>query len=190
MMKSIKFVSSKLSLWSVLVLGLMVTFSSISLQVSFAAPPENMMTVDPTLQPENVTASVGDLIIVVFSSGSSMRIPEPDKAAMEVSWVGGGNYRGVTNISDFGTVMVESGADGVSRSHGQGMIMNSQGEVATYRIQGLGNMSADGNFRNHGIVFFNATPGSVFEQLSSTVGVFANEVNQKGNAVTKIWELQ
>ncbi len=38
-----------------------------------------MMTVDPTLQPENVTASVGDLIIVVFSSGSSMRIPEPDK---------------------------------------------------------------------------------------------------------------
>jgi hypothetical protein len=168
----------------------MITFSSISLQVSFAAPPENMRTVDPTLQPENVTASVGDLIIVVFSSGSSMRIPEPDKAAMEVSWVGGGNYRGVTNISDFGTVMVESGADGVSRNHGQGMIMNSQGEVATYRIQGLGDMSADGNFRNHGIVFFNATPGSVFEQLSSTVGVFANEVNQKGNAVTKIWELQ
>jgi hypothetical protein len=146
-----------------------------------------MMTVDPTLQPENVTASVGDLIIVVFSSGSSMRIPEPDKATMEVSWAGGGNYRGVTNISDFGTVMVESGADGVSRSHGQGMIMN---EVATYRIQGLGNMGADGNFRNHGIVFFNATPGGAFEQLSSTVGVFANEVNQKGNAVTKIWELQ
>ncbi|HEX6377863.1 MAG TPA: hypothetical protein VFZ60_02135 [Nitrososphaeraceae archaeon] len=190
MMKSVKFVSSQISLWSILVLGLMITFGSISLQVSFAPPPENMMTVDPTLQPENVTASVGDLIIVVFSSGSSMRVPEPDKAAMEVSWVGGGNYRGMTNISDFGTVMVETGADGISRSHGQGMIMNSQGEVATYRIQGLGNMGADGNFRNHGIVFFNATPGGVFEQLSSTVGVFANEVNQKGNAVTKIWELQ
>lgn len=79
MMKSIKFLSSKLSLWSVLVLGIMITFSSISLQVSFAPPPENMMAVDPTLEPENVTASVGDLIIVVFSSGSSMRIPEPDK---------------------------------------------------------------------------------------------------------------
>ena len=62
------------------------------------------------------------------------------------------------NISDFGTVMVESGAGGVSRSHGQGMIMNSQGEVATFRIQGLGNMGADGSFRNHGIVFFNANP--------------------------------
>jgi len=75
MMKFMKFVSSKLSLWSVLILGLVITFSSISLQISFAPPSENMMTVDPTLQPENVTASVGDLIIVVFSSGSSMRIP-------------------------------------------------------------------------------------------------------------------
>ncbi len=167
-----------------------MTYSIMSNQFTFAPPPENMMVVDPTLRPENVTASVGDLIIVVFSSGSGMRIPEPDKATMEVSWVGGGNYRGTTNISDFGTVMVESGADGVSRSDGQGMIMDSKGEVATYRIQGLGIMGADGYFRNHGIVFFNASSGGVFDQLSSTVGVFANEVNQNGNAVTKIWELK
>lgn len=189
-MKYLKFVSTKLTIWYGFILGLMILFSSNPLQISFAPPPESMMTVDPTLRPENVTASIGDLMIVVFSSGSGMRIPEPDKAAMEVSWVGGGNYRGTTNISDFGTVMVESGADGISRSHGQGMIMDLQGEVATYRIQGLGTMGPDGYFRNHGIVFFNATPGGVFDQLSSTVGVFANEVNQKGNAVTKIWELK
>jgi hypothetical protein len=86
--------------------------------------------------------------------------------------------------------MVESGADGVSRIHGQGIIMDSKGEVATYRIQGLGNVGSDGYFRNHGVVFFNVTSGGVFDQLSSTVGVFANEVNQKGNAITKIWELK
>jgi hypothetical protein len=189
-LKSLKFISSKLNLLTAFLLVMMMTYSIMSNQFTFAPPPENMMVVDPTLRPDNVTASVGDLIIVVFSSGSGMRIPEPDKAAMEVSWVGGGNYRGTTNISDFGTVMVESGADGVSRSHGQGMIMDSKGEIATYRIQGLGNMGSDGYFRNHGIVFFNATSGGVFDQLSSTVGVFANEVNQKGNAVTKIWELK
>src|SRR5687767_15800691 len=111
MMKFMKLVSSKLMLWTILSLGLIITFSSTSMQISIAPPPENIMTVDPTLQPENVTASIGNLIIVVFSSGSGMRIPEPDKAAMEVSWVGGGNYRGMTNISDFGTVMVESGAN-------------------------------------------------------------------------------
>lgn len=86
--------------------------------------------------------------------------------------------------------MVESGPDGVSRIHDQVMIMDSKGEVATYRIQGLGNMGSDGYFRNHGIVFFNATSGGVFDQLSSTVGIFVKEVNQKGNAVTNIWELK
>jgi hypothetical protein len=40
------------------------------------------------------------------------------------------------------------------------------------------------------MVLFNASSGGVFDQLSNTVGLFANEVNQKGNAVTKIWELK
>jgi hypothetical protein len=149
-----------------------------------------MMMADPTLRPENVTASVGDLILVTFSSGTGMRIPEPNKPIMEASWVGGGNYRGTTDVSDFGTVLIEPGAHGMSKIHGHGMIMDSKGEVATYLIQGLGRMGADGYFQNHGIVLFNASSGGVFDQLSNTVGVFANEVNQKGNAVTKIWELR
>lgn len=172
-----------------ILLGAITTTSMIANQFSFAPPQDKMMKADPTLQPENVTASVGDLILVTFSSGTGMRIPEPDKPIMEVSWVGGGNYNGTTNISDFGTVLVESRGDGISSIQGQGMIMDSNGEVATYRIQGLGSMGTDGYFRNHGVVFFNASSGGVFGQLSSTVGIFANEVNQKGNAVTKIWEL-
>jgi hypothetical protein len=159
-------------------------------QFSFAPPSDKMMMVDPTLHPENVTASIGDLILVTFSSDTGMRIPEHYKPIMEVSWAGGGNYRGTTNISDFGTVLIESAANPISKIRGQGMIMDSEGEVATYRIQGLGSMGTDGYFRSHGVVFFNALSGGVFDQLSSTVGIFANEVNQKGNAVTKIWELQ
>ena len=82
--------------------------------------------VDPTLHPENVTASIGNLIMVSFSSGTGMRMPEADKPTMEVSYVGGGNYGGTTNISDFGTVMIESGANGSSTIHGHGMIMDSK----------------------------------------------------------------
>ncbi len=189
-MRSNRLFNSKLSLFMAILLGATTANSVIPYQFSFAPPPDKMMMVDPTLQPDNVTASVGDLILVTFSSGTGMRIPEPDKPIMEISWAGGGGYKGTTNISDFGTVLVESGADGISRIHGQGMIMDSKGEVATYRIQGLGSMGTDGYFRNHGVVFFNASSGGVFDQLSSTVGLFANEVNQKGNAVTKIWELK
>jgi len=53
----------------------------------------------------------------------------------------------------------------------------------------VGNMGSDGYFRNHGMIFFNPSSG-VFNELSGTVGIFANEVNQKGNAVTKVWQLQ
>jgi hypothetical protein len=62
--------------------------------------------------------------------------------------------------------------------------------VATYTVQALGTMGTDGYLRNHGMVFFNASSGGVFAPLSKTVGIFADEVNQKGNAVTKIWELK
>ena len=148
------------------------------------------MMPDSTLSPKNVTASLGDLILTTFGSSAGLRIPEPGKPLMEVSWVGGGSFRGTTNVSDFGTVWVEFGTDGVSRSHGQGMIMNEKGEVATYTVQAIGTMGKDGYLRNHGTVFFNASSGGDFASLSKTVGVFADQINQKGNAVTKIWELK
>ncbi len=189
-LKSNKFFISKLTLFTVILLGATIIFGTMSYQSSFAPHPDDMMMADPTLHPENVTASVGDLILVSFTSSVGMRVPEPNKPIMEVSWVGGGNYRGTTNVSDFGTVWVEFDADGLSRSHGQGMIMDSKGEVATYTVQALGTMGTDGYLRNHGMVFFNASSGGVFAPLSKTVGIFADEVNQKGNAVTKIWELK
>jgi len=180
---------SELRLFMVIAMFAVITYSLINVQFSFAPAPDKM-TVDPTLHPENVTASIGDLITVTFSSSTGMRIPEPDKPVMEVSWAGVGSYRGTTNISDFGTVMIVPGANGTSRVHGQGMIMDPKGELATYTIQGIGRTGTDGYFRNHGIVLFNASAVGVFDHLSDTVGVFANEVNQKGNAITKIWELK
>lgn len=182
------FHGSKSTIVMIVLLTTVVVFTSLSQHLLFAPPPR-MMMVDPTLHPENVTASIGNLIMVSFSTGTGMRMPEPDKPTMEVSYVGSGNYKATTNISDFGTVLIESGANGSSTIHGQGMIMDSKGEVATYRIQGVGNMGSDGYFKNHGMIFFNPSSG-VFNELSGTVGIFANEVNQKGNAVTKVWRLQ
>ena len=182
------FHGSKPTIVMIVLLTTIVVFTSLSQHLLFAPPPE-MMMVDPTLHPENVTASIGNLIMVSFSTGTGMRMPEPDKPTMEISYVGSGNYKATTNISDFGTVLIESGANGSSTIHGQGMIMDPKGQVATYRIQGIGNMDSDGYFRNHGMIFFNPSSG-VFNELSSTVAVFANEVNQKGNAVTKVWQLQ
>jgi hypothetical protein len=186
---------SKITLFiATLVVGV-ITSNFVPYQQSLAQAQDNStnsmsmsMMPDSTLSPENVTASIGDLILTTFGSSAGLRIPEPGKPLMEVSWVGGGSFRGTTNVSDFGTVWVEFGTDGVSRSHGQGMIMNEKGEVATYTVQAIGTMGKDGYLRNHGTVFFNASSGGDFASLS--VGVFADQINQKGNAVTKIWELK
>ena len=196
-MWSYKLSGSKITLFiATLVVGL-VTSNFVPYQQSLAQAQNNStnsmsmsMMPDSTLSPENVTASIGDLVLTTFGSSAGLRIPEPGKPLMEVSWVGGGNFRGTTNVSDFGTVWVEFGTDGVSRSHGQGMIMNEKGEVATYTVQVIGTMGKDGYLRNHGTVFFNASSDGEFASLSKTVGVFADQINQKGNAVTKIWELK
>ena len=195
-MWSYKLSGSKITLFiATLVVGVITNF--VPYQQSLAQAQDNStnsmsMSImpDSTLSPENVTASIGDLILTTFGSSAGLRIPEPGKPLMEVSWVGGGSFRGTTNVSDFGTVLVEFGTDGVSRSHGQGMIMNEKGEVATYTVQAIGTMGKDGYLRNHGTVFFNASSGGDFASLSKTVGVFADQINQKGNAVTKIWELK
>ena len=194
---SYKLSGSKITLFiATLVVGL-ITSNFVPYQQSLAQAQDNStnsmsMSImpDSSLSPENVTVSVGDLILTTFSSSAGLRIPEPGKPLMEVSWAGGGSFRGTTNVSDFGTVWVEFGTDGVSRSHGQGIIMNEKGEVATYTLQAIGTMGKDGYLRNHGTVFFNASSGGDFASLSKTVGVFADQINQKGNAVTKIWELK
>ena len=196
-MWSYKLSGSKVTLFiATLVVGL-ITSNFVPYQQSLAQAQDNStnsmsmsMMPDSSLSPENVTASVGDLILTTFTSSVGLRIPEPGKPLMEVSWAGGGSLRGTTNVSDFGTVWVEFGTDGFSRSHGQGIIMNEKGEVATYTLQAIGTMGKDGYLRNHGTVFFNASSGGDFASLSKTVGVFADQINQKGNAVTKIWELK
>ena len=196
-MWSYKLSGSKITLFiATLVVGL-ITSNFVPYQQSLAQAQDNStnsmsMSIipDSSLSPENVTVSVGDLILTTFSSSAGLRIPEPGKPLMEVSWAGGGSFRGTTNVSDFGTVWVEFGTDGVSRSHGQGIIMNEKGEVATYTLQAIGTMGKDGYLRNHGTVFFNASSGGDFASLSKSVGVFADQINQKGNAVTKIWELK
>ena len=54
--------------------------------------------------------SVKDTTKALIACGvPRVRIPEPGKPLMEVSWAGEGSFRGTTNVSDFGTVWVELG---------------------------------------------------------------------------------
>ena len=191
---------SKIVLFAVIVIGVMINSNfatyrhqtiaqSLDNSTSSISSLTSMMP-NATFSPNNVTASIGDLILVSLTSSAGMRIPESNMPIMEVSWAGTGIFNGVTNVSDFGTVWVDFGTKGVSRSHGQGIIMDTRGNVVTYTVQAIGTMGKDGYLRNHGSVFFNASSEREFASLSKTVGVFADQVDEMGNAVTKIWELK
>ncbi len=157
---------------------------SMSMSMSMPTKPASSLT------PETVTASVGDLVLTTYGSSAGLRVPDPGKPVMEVSWVGGGTFKGNSNLSDMGTAWVEFGTDEIARSHGQGMIMNQKGEVATYTFQAIGSMGSDGFIRNHGTVFFSTTSTGEFASLAKIVGVYADQIDQKGNTVTKVWELK
>jgi hypothetical protein len=64
-----------------------------------------------SLTPETVTASVGDLVLTTYGSSAGLRVPEPGKPVMEVSWIGGGKFKGNSNLTDMGTAWVEFGTD-------------------------------------------------------------------------------
>jgi hypothetical protein len=157
---------------------------SMSMSMSMPTKPSSSLT------PESVTASVGDLVLTTFGSSAGLRVPDPGKPVMEVSWIGGGTFKGNSNVSDMGTAWVEFGTDGIARSHGQGMIMNQKGEVATYTFQAIGAMGTDGFIRNHGTVSFSTSATGEFASLAKIVGVYADQIDEKGNTVTKVWELK
>jgi hypothetical protein len=78
-------------------------------------------------------------------------------------------------------------------SEGKGILTSkATSEMTTYRFQAIGGYDPDGKLRNHGSMFFNSNTSSSGQLsfLNGMVGVFADEVDAKGNAMTKVWELR
>ena len=51
-------------------------------------------------------------------------------------------------------------------------------------------MDDDGKIRNLGSVTFDTNDTGALSLLKNTIGVLADEIDQQGNAITKIWKLE
>jgi hypothetical protein len=111
---------------------------------------------------------------------------------MEISFLGNATIKGRINVTDMGALWSIMIHDGTAYSEGKGILTSkATGEIATYTFQTIGGYDPDGKLRNHGSTFFNSNTSSS-EQLSflnGMVGIFADEIDAKGNAMTKVWEL-
>jgi hypothetical protein len=185
--------SSILIAASVLLAGIFVAIV-IHLQESSAQEQANspsMAKVDSSKTASNITINIGDLIIESKSITTSVRAPETQDPTLEVSYTGNGTLAKVNvNVTDIGTALTILGGEGIRHSKGHGILLTQDGDVVTYTFKAIGQYGSDGKLRNHGSVFFDTVSTGKLAFLKNIVGVFADEIDSKGNSITKIWELK
>ena len=138
------------------------------------------------------SVSIGDLIFESKTQSEGKKISDIDKKEFEISWSGNGTVKGNTPVLDFGTVWTTLKDDGYMYGKGHGMLITLDSKVVKYTFSTVGKRDEDGKLRNLGSVIFDTnddTKGEVLSTLKNTIGVLADEIDQKGNAITKIWKL-
>jgi hypothetical protein len=138
------------------------------------------------------SVSIGDLIFESKTQSEGKKISDIDQNEFEISWSGNGTVNGNIPVLDFGTVWTTLKDDGYMYGKGHGMLITLDNKVVKYTFSTVGKRYEDGKLRNLGSVTFetNDTQREALSALKNTIGVLADEIDQKGNAITKIWKLE
>jgi hypothetical protein len=149
----------------------------------------NMNNMTNTTTTKDLTVSIGELLLVLKGKGEGMRLTNIDKPELEVSWSGNGTINGKIPIMDLGTAWSTLKDDGYMHTKGHGIIITLDNEVAKYTFSGIGKFDDNGKLKNLGSVNFDTNNTGVLAVLNNIVGVYADEIDQNGNSITKIWKL-
>ena len=138
------------------------------------------------------SVSIDDLIFESKTQSEGKKISDIDKKEFEISWSGNGTVKGNIPVLDFGKVWSTLKDDGYMYGKGHGMLITLDNKVVKYTFSTVGKRDEDGKLRNLGSVTFetNDTQGEALSALKNTIGVLADEIDQKGNAITKVWKLE
>ena len=149
----------------------------------------NNMT-NTTTTTKDLTVSIGELLLLLKGKGEGMKLTNIDKPELEVSWSGNGTLNGNIPIIDLGTAWSTLNDDGYMHTKGHGILMTLDNKVVKYTFSGIGKLVDNGKLRNLGSVNFDTTDTTgILSVLNNIVGVYADEVDQNGNSITKIWKL-
>jgi hypothetical protein len=173
------------SIVGILIIPLFLLTSITAVNAQIETSPNNMTNPTP------FSVSIGDLIFESKSQSESMKISDIDKHQFEISWSGNGTVNGNVPVWESGTVWTTLKDDGYWYGEGQGLIIAFDNKVAKYTFSSVGKMDDDGKLRNLGSVTFetNDAEGGL-SVLKNTIGVLADEIDQNGNAITKVWKLE
>ena len=81
----------------------------------------------------------------------------------------------------------QSRPDGSLYGEGQGLVMGKDGEMASWKGQGVGKMLPGGAVSYRGMLYYR-TASKKLERLNNMCGAFEYEVDAAGNTTSKVWE--
>ena len=114
----------------------------------------------------------------IISAGATFRV--------EVSFEGAGKLLDI-EASEIGTYWSENRPDGSLYGEGQGVVVTREGEIATWKGQGVGLLSADGSVSYRGAVYY-STASQKLASLNKVAAIFEFDVDANGNTHSKSWE--
>jgi hypothetical protein len=148
------------------------------------------MTSPTTLSNKELSLIIGELIVESKTQSEGMKISNIDKQEFEISWSGNATLQIDIPVWDSGTVWTTLKDDGYWYGKGYGMLIALDNSIAKYTFSTIGKMDNDGKIRNLGSVTFDTNDTGALSLLKNTIGVLADEIDQQGNAITKIWKLE
>jgi len=114
------------------------------------------------------------------------RVLSTEPAKIEVAFEAEGSLLGVA-VREVGTYTSRLRPDGSLYGEGEGVIMGKDGDIATWKGQGVGVLGENGAVSYRGAVY-HQSGSAKFTRLNTVAGVFEYEVDADGNTTAKLYE--
>jgi hypothetical protein len=127
----------------------------------------------------------GDLIFDEKGKVTSRRVL--DATTMEISFEAQTKVKGVDGIN-MGTYTSTMMQDGAMYGQGQGCVMSKDGQMVTWKGNGIGKFIQGEKIRFAGAIYLSTQSKGSLASLNSVAVVFEHESDMAGNVSSKGWE--
>jgi hypothetical protein len=162
--------------------------------VSAQTPTATTLSNDIQSNNNNLTATLGDLIIDGVDKPTVIRVLDANGPILEKSYTGNATIMGNISATYFGTLTTHPRSEGFTYSEGKAVITTQDGEMIIHTSQGMGGFDIQtGKIKNHGSTFFstNSTGGGKLGFLNNMIGIWVDEIDlATGIAHAKTWLLE
>jgi hypothetical protein len=114
------------------------------------------------------------------------KVLSTDPPRMEISFEAEGTLLGVAN-KNLGTYWSQLRPDGTMYGEAQGILMSQDGDVATWKAQGVGQFGKNGAVSYRGALYYQ-TASTKLQKLNTIATLFEYDVDPNGNTASKLYE--